>query len=160
MRISDLSLQQRCLNAVIPSDRERGARYFNRRRVSLGAREAGGIGATIEGSGDAVYEVRLDWSEAASSSRLAVRCSCPRFADYVACKHVWATIVAFDAARFDEPVPGKGALRLELVLQRGASATTTRAAPDPDPEVRGEQRTGPVGRVSRAGRVSRGVPRR
>ena len=119
MKVSPVSLQQRCLNQVLPRDRERGATYFNRRRVSLGAREADGIAATVEGSAGAVYEVKLDWSTAEATGRLAVHCDCPRFADFYYCKHLWATIVAYDAAQFTEPVPGRG----RLVLERAAQTT-------------------------------------
>ncbi len=121
-----MSLQSRCLNEFLPGDRERGATYFNRRRVSLGPREERGIPALVEGSGGAVYEVRLDWSRAAHDGRLAVYCACPRFADDFYCKHLWATLVAFDRAQFTEPVPGRGPLRLTRVAR-------LEAAPDPKP---------------------------
>ncbi len=117
-----MSLQQRCLNAVLPGDRERGARYFNQRRVSLGERRDEGIAATVGGSGGAAYEVKLDW-RGAERGRMAVHCSCPRFADRVICKHVWATIIAFDRAGFKEPVPGRGALELDRLG----------SAPEPEP---------------------------
>ena len=138
-----MSLQQRCLNGVMPRDRERGARYFNRRRVSLGTREASGITAKVKGSQSATYKVRLNWSEAGTSGLLSVHCSCPRFAGFVVCKHIWATMVAYDAAQFAEPVPGKGSLRLELgTADSELPNGQTRAAPAPGPETGVEQTTG------------------
>ncbi|MEM7583984.1 MAG: DEAD/DEAH box helicase [Acidobacteriota bacterium] len=109
-----MSLQQRCLREVEPGDRERGVRYFHQRRVSLGAREADGIAATVEGSEGAVYEVQIDWSRAEYESLLTVSCTCPRFSSFVVCKHVWATMVAHDRAQFNELVPGHGPLELAL----------------------------------------------
>ena len=128
-----LSLQQRCLNEFLPGDRERGANYFNRRRVSLGPREEEGIPAIVEGSGDAVYEVRLDWSRAEGDGRLGVYCDCPRFADAFYCKHVWATLVAFDRARFTEPVPGRGPLRLTRLQAAVPEPERKPRAGEPDP---------------------------
>ena len=133
-----MSLQKRCLNEVQPRDRERGVGYFHQRRVSLGERERDGIAATVEGSGGAVYEVRFDWSEAESDGFLGVSCSCQRFADFVVCKHVWATMVAFDRAQFTEPVPGKGPLDLALDPPGDSSAddeAPVRKAP-PEPRTR------------------------
>jgi len=86
--------------------------YFHQRRVSLGAREPDGIAATVEGSQGTVYEVQFDWSEAESEGLLTLSCSCPRFAGFTVCKHIWATMVAFDHAQFTEPVPGLGPLEL------------------------------------------------
>ncbi len=117
-----MSLQQRCLNEFLPRDRERGANYFNRRRVVLKKREAGAVAAEVAGSEGAVYEVRLDFSRAGTDGRLGVACSCPRFAGFRACKHIWATIIACDRAGFDEPVPGRRGLQLE------------RLSPDPPEE--------------------------
>ncbi len=107
----------------MPRDRERGARYFNQRRVSLEEREEDGIAATVEGSEGAAYEVKLDWRQAADHGHMVVRCSCPSFADRMICKHVWATIIAFDRAQFKEPVPGKGPLELNRFT----------AEPEPEP---------------------------
>ncbi|MCP3960209.1 MAG: DEAD/DEAH box helicase [bacterium] len=122
-----MSLQKRCLNEVQPRDRERGAGYFHQRRVSLGAKEHDGIAATVEGSGANVYEVRLDWSRAELEKVLGVSCTCPRF-EVAFCKHVWATIVAFDRAQFTEPVPGTGRLELESSNHTETAATATATA--------------------------------
>ncbi len=109
-----MSLQKRCLSEVLPGDRERGVRYFHQRRVSLGAREADGIAATVEGTEGSTYEVRIDWTRAEYEGLLIVSCSCPRFAEFKVCKHVWATMVAYDSAQFTELIPGQGPLELYL----------------------------------------------
>ncbi len=132
---SRVSLQQRCLNEFLPHDREQGASYFNRRRVSLGARRADGITATVAGSGDAAYDVRLDWTHAETYGRLGVECSCPRFAGTHLCKHVWATIVAVDGAQLAESVPGRGRLQLDRVVEEPEPGGI---GPDPDEDVTGD----------------------
>ncbi|MEM7349326.1 MAG: DEAD/DEAH box helicase [Acidobacteriota bacterium] len=109
-----MSLQKRCLAQVHPQDRERGVRYFHQRRVSLDTPQSGGVTATVTGSSGATYQVHLDWSRVAAINLLRLSCSCPRFADSIVCKHVWASMIAFDRSEFAESVPGKGPLDLIL----------------------------------------------
>ena len=129
-----MSLQKRCLNDVRPDDRERGATYFHQRRVSLGELHRHGVEATVEGSAEQAYEVRLDWTTAESAGTLTVSCSCPRFSDFVICKHVWATIVAYDRAQFTESVPGTGHLDLIRKAPAAASADPVDGHPAADPD--------------------------
>ncbi len=127
-----MSLQKRCLSEVLPGDRERGVRYFHQRRVSLGARETEGIAATVEGPEGSVYEVQIDWTRAEYEGLLIISCSCPRFAEFTVCKHVWATMVAYDSAQFTELVPGQGPLELSLTppsYDEGAGATANDSWP-------------------------------
>ena len=81
--------------------RERGSEYFRNGQVKLTHAGPELVEAIVTGSSP--YEVHLrreeDW--------LRASCSCPYFADYESCKHVWATILAADSVRALQK-PGAG----------------------------------------------------
>lgn len=78
--------------------------------MRLGAAGENGVSATVSGSDAAPYLVTIDWSDAARAGVLVVDCDCPRFADSYFCKHLWAVVLAVDAA--GHGVPGAGRLAL------------------------------------------------
>lgn len=111
-----MSLEERCSHEIMPADRKRGQSYFLDRRVALEPANGNGLVAAVRGSREAPYQVRLDWSHAATKATLLVSCDCPRFADFVLCKHVWATILAFDRERPSARVPGFGPLEVDFEI--------------------------------------------
>ncbi|MGH9380320.1 MAG: SNF2-related protein [Thermoanaerobaculia bacterium] len=66
--------------------------------------------ARVAGSGRATYGVALDWSYAYDGA-LFVFCTCPRF-QAAPCKHLWATLLTFEAAGYGSLVPGSGELEI------------------------------------------------
>ncbi|MCP4202275.1 MAG: hypothetical protein GY769_10095 [bacterium] len=99
-------------------DTHRGLSYFLQKRVTIEIVEPEAVVAIVLGSRNIPYEVRLDWTEAASGCLLA-SCDCPRFADYVPCKHLWATILASDRQGLSEQVPGSDPLFVEPEIPEG-----------------------------------------
>ncbi len=105
-------LVTRCFNEFRAPDRQRGHAYYADGRVVLDTVRGRWILATVRGSKE--YEVTIDGSEAEGKGWLNVSCQCPRFADGVACKHLWATILAVGRAH---PALFPGNHSLELVLE-------------------------------------------
>ncbi len=99
-------------------DARRGLSYFLQERVTIEALGAQEAFAIVRGSRDLPYEVHLDWTGAAAGT-LGAACDCPRFADYIPCKHVWATFLACDRQGLSEQVPGHGPLFLDLQIPGG-----------------------------------------
>lgn len=76
--------------------RQRGYDYYRQRRVRIAEGSASKVDATVRGSEDP-YLVMLQWT----AGKLAVRCDCPHFnGQDQLCKHLWATILAADDARY------------------------------------------------------------
>jgi hypothetical protein len=103
------TLAARCRDDVPAGDRSRGLDYQLKGRVGLGKPHATGVSARVRGS--SWYTVELDWA-AAHDGVLEAACECPRFADFASCKHVWAVILALDAAGLAGRVPGNEPLQL------------------------------------------------
>jgi len=83
------------LAATFPSDtRDRGRQYYHRGVVRIVSVDENGIIATVRGA--EVYQVQLTQDE---KEQFAHSCSCPAWANYGVCKHVWATLLAADAQR-------------------------------------------------------------
>jgi len=83
------------ISATFPSDtRDRGQQYFRRGVVRITRVDERGIGATVRGS--EIYQVQLSQDE---KGDFIHECSCPAWATYGVCKHVWATLLAADAQR-------------------------------------------------------------
>ncbi|MGA2253341.1 MAG: SNF2-related protein [Thermoguttaceae bacterium] len=89
-----MSLADRCIHEFDSGVRSRGEQYFRETRVSPGARGPSDFRAYVHGGSD--YEVVLDWEF--SREQLAVCCTCPYYDEHATCKHIWATILAADAA--------------------------------------------------------------
>jgi superfamily II DNA or RNA helicase len=113
-------LAQRCAAEFDPGDRSRGEGYFRQHRVRLTPADENGVGAEVSGSSAPPYTVLIDWSETHASDDLVAYCDCRRFADGYPCKHLWATLLAVDAAGGHGHVPGTGPLGVvvgfELIL--------------------------------------------
>ncbi len=72
--------------------KKKGQPYFWQRHVAIVRAEDDLVKAKVNGSGGAKYEVDLSWKP----PDLVVRCTCPYFEQYEACKHIWATILTVD----------------------------------------------------------------
>ncbi len=75
-------------------DRNRGASYFHGGSVSNMKVRDGILTAEVDGS-YGFYEVTLDVEDFENEE--AISCTCPRFDDGYFCKHIWATILKFEA---------------------------------------------------------------
>jgi len=83
------------ITATFPSDtRDRGQQYYRRGVVRIMSVDERGIMANVRGA--EVYQVLLTQDE---NERFAHTCTCPAWASYGVCKHVWATMLAADAQR-------------------------------------------------------------
>ena len=83
------------LSATFPSDtRDRGRQYYHRGVVRITSVDDRGILATVRGG--EVYHVQLTQD---AHGQFVHECSCPAWASYGVCKHVWATLLAADAQR-------------------------------------------------------------
>ena len=89
-----MSLADRCIHQFDSGVRSRGQQYFREGRVTPASRGPSEFRAVVEG--EAEYEVVLDWGF--SREQLAVCCTCPYYDEHAICKHIWATILAADAA--------------------------------------------------------------
>ena len=74
--------------------RARGASYYRLGAVRIKRGNATGVEAGVRGS--RVYDVEIVWD----GRRLTLFCDCPYYEDVGACKHIWATILAADAANY------------------------------------------------------------
>lgn len=75
--------------------RMRGDDYYGMGRVKIHKGFQSDLTACVRGSGS--YEVEF----ARRNNRLAVWCDCPHFVEQaVACKHLWATILAADRHQY------------------------------------------------------------
>jgi hypothetical protein len=130
-------LVRRFYNQFDASVRERGQKYYLRRRVAIMSITETFVRALVVGSQH--YTVLID----KTADSLDVSCTCPYFQDGRFCKHIWAAFVAADARGFL-----KGQLDPNLQLVRGslrpqedgASAKAIRSAPDPEAEARAKKR--------------------
>ncbi|MHB8974585.1 MAG: DEAD/DEAH box helicase [Pirellulaceae bacterium] len=93
--------------------RSRGAEYADNGAVQIVDMDEEGLLADVEGSASEPYEVELDWSDALSGT-MSVSCSCPRFADGILCKHLWAAILSVDSRGQDHRVPGRQTLSIQF----------------------------------------------
>jgi superfamily II DNA or RNA helicase len=109
-----MKLADRCRHEFDGSDQHRGRSYFDSRAVEIGYTDAQSAQACSAGSNGSRYDVKIDWC-GADSGLLVVRCSCPRFDDGHACKHLWATILELDRLGFGAKVPGRSLLDLDEV---------------------------------------------
>ena len=99
-----MSLADRCIHQFDSGLRRRGEQYFREHRVTVRSPGPSDVRAFVQGESE--YEVVLDWGF--SREQLAVCCTCPYYDDHAVCKHIWATILAADAANIGPR--GKGRL--------------------------------------------------
>jgi superfamily II DNA or RNA helicase len=107
-----MTFAQRCARQFTQQDWQRGEEYYRDAAVSIVVSRPDSLTALVQGNSRSPYSVLLDWSDA-SDNRLRVDCTCPRFADWGICKHVAATILAADARKLGEMLPGNGEFSIE-----------------------------------------------
>ncbi len=82
------------LTGTHPLDvRRRGEQYFKRGAVDIVEITPTSISALVTGTAE--YETLVDWSD---EYEVVGECECPFFDKHGHCKHVWATILAYDAS--------------------------------------------------------------
>ncbi|MEZ5332550.1 MAG: SWIM zinc finger family protein [Thermoanaerobaculia bacterium] len=111
------------------ADRDRGTEYFEEGRVELeldGSRAR----ASVKGNERESYRVGADWTQVGERI-LHGFCECRRFADGRPCKHLWATLLALDAAGGEGRPPGRD--RLSLRKDRAANWGDLGVQPREDP---------------------------
>ncbi len=89
-----MSLADRCIHDFDSGVRSRGEQYYLLGRVSMRSRGSSEYRASVQGESE--YKVVLDWGF--SREQLSVCCTCPYYDEHAICKHIWATILAADAA--------------------------------------------------------------
>ena len=95
-----------------PSDRERGERYWRERRVAIEVAGGEAVHAVVRGQGGR-YRVSLRRVEdEAAEPFVEGSCSCPRFEQTIACKHLWALLVELDSNPRGFSIPGEEPLDL------------------------------------------------
>ena len=92
-----MSISKLVRSAFLAQDRARGHSYYLGGRVSDLQINPAEISAVVRGSRRGGYEVSIDLSEA-KQGLVAGHCTCPRFQDGSLCKHLWAVVLAADAA--------------------------------------------------------------
>ena len=104
-----MSFAERCSLEFAAGIRSRGQQYYYEGRVELAAADGDTVGAIVVGNSRA-HEVSLDWSEAGAGI-VGSFCTCPYYAEWGACEHVWAAMLAADARGIGAG-NGKGQLRV------------------------------------------------
>ncbi len=89
-----MSLALRCTQYFKSELRLKGEHYFCDGRVTERSREPSHFQAFVQG--ESQYVVLLDWG---LRDQLVVCCTCPYYDEHAVCKHIWATILAADAAK-------------------------------------------------------------
>ena len=112
-----MSLADRCIHEFESGVRNRGEQYFREGRVTPGEWGPSEYRASVRGESE--YEVVLDWEF--SREQLAVCCSCSDYEEHATCKHIWATILAVDAANAGPR--GKGRLGVISAAAAGSGPT-------------------------------------
>jgi len=102
-----MSFASRCSAEFRRQVRERGEEFFREGRVRLEPVVGATLRAEVDGS-SGNYDVSINWQEA-DEGFIDAFCTCPAFDDYGPCKHLWATILAADAAGIG-PREGSGSL--------------------------------------------------
>ncbi len=74
--------------------RARGASYYRLGAVQIKRGNSTSVAAAVRGS--RIYDIEIAYDGA----DLILFCDCPYYADFGACKHLWATILAADAANY------------------------------------------------------------
>lgn len=103
-------LHKRSRSHFQPGDRQRGADYFQDKRVRM---EINGTRARAQVEGaEQVYGVGLDWTQVGADRVLHGFCDCQRFAGGKPCKHLWAALLALAESGPENQPPGKDRLAL------------------------------------------------
>ncbi len=106
-----------CRNSFASRVRHRGEDYFRKGRVRLHEVSEGRASAVVSGSREYAVSLGLDPQSDDDAPTVIVSCECPYFADTrVACKHLWATILAVESKKLAQFLGGmrlRGALDLD-----------------------------------------------
>ena len=103
--------------------RARGAEYFRTRRVRISDFSPQFVGAEVQGS--RLYDVDITLEEAT----LRAACTCPYVArSALACKHIWATLLAAELRGFGASI----LVPVKLAIDRGLDAEDEDEEEDPD----------------------------
>ena len=108
-------LEQRCIRQFPRAVLMRGRQYFQSDSVSDPTQMGDAFSLTVLGQGQR-YSVWIDFSQAATSSSIEARCTCPYYETAGLCKHLWASIIKLERSGLSAKVPGTGPLR---VLREG-----------------------------------------
>ncbi len=92
----DVSVTNSCRDSFLSGDQRRGQAYYDGDLVVLEHVSASSVAATVRGSYGQQYNVTAS-IDRTSGQILELDCDCPRFADGFNCKHLWATLLAWDA---------------------------------------------------------------
>ncbi len=104
-----MSLSTKLAASFTKNVRKRGDDYYCKGRVTIHEGSQTELTACVRGTGS--YEVQLGWRD----DKLAVWCDCPHFVEQgVACKHVWAAILAADQHQYLTAAASADKLILDL----------------------------------------------
>ena len=112
-------LEQRCIRQFPRGVLVRGRQYFQSDKVSDPTQMGEAFSLTVVGQGER-YAVWIDFSQAATSGSIEMRCTCPYYETAGLCKHLWASIIKIERSGLSAKVPGSGPLR---VLRDGGPPT-------------------------------------
>lgn len=108
-------LVRACASAFTSRTGRHGRIYFEEGRVAIEGAEKEILIAAVRGSRPEPYRVAINFSEVRARARLEVECTCSYFFDGYPCKHIYATLLAIDAAGITMVDPGFLEGRLDVV---------------------------------------------
>lgn len=92
-----------------------GREYFDEGRVTIEGADEDTIVAFVKDDRPRPYGVAIKFSEVPTRSRLQVSCACSFFLEGYPCKHIYATLLAIDAAGIEMIDPGFFEGRVDVV---------------------------------------------
>ncbi|NJK89647.1 MAG: SWIM zinc finger family protein [Myxococcales bacterium] len=86
------------MGAFTERTRRRGRAYVEDGEVTLEGSSAETMLVLVRGDRPKPYPVAIDFEEVETRERVRVECSCAYFRDGYPCEHIWASLVAIEAA--------------------------------------------------------------
>lgn len=148
-----VSLERRCKDELTAREWKNAWDYYRYRKYKLLSTGPESVSARVFGSADEPYLVVIDWSAADEEDLLIVDCTCPRFLDTGACKHVGTIIIAIDSLNLAPNLSGNLPLVFDDSEFEGDSFVSD------DDEATGDEGFGDSFRSPRSDRKTKG-PRR
>ena len=111
-------LVRACQSAFTGRASRHGKGYFEEGRVDIEGANADTVFAAVTGSRPEPYPVVVRFAEVRTRGRLLVECSCSYFFEGFPCKHIYATLLAIEAAGMEMVSPGFLESRLDVVPQK------------------------------------------